>query len=144
VLPSADYQLGIRFSIHPPGAHILWEDLPDPAVCIELAGGIGPCKRGQKRECLWILWTFDRSLLEWREIARAAAVNWEWTLTLRQPAIRALHPEPKFVNLLKESRDRADEFVAEMDRRLATMPEDLRKSVLARVMDQVTGRLANV
>jgi hypothetical protein len=45
--------------------------------------------------------------------------------------------------VLKLSRDVGDELVELIDRRLETVPEEIRKGILSRLLDQMAGRMAH-
>lgn len=108
-------------------------------IVLECAGPVN-VQRGRRSEILWILWQYHPE--GWKELGRASAVNWEWTLGLREIAQRALHPEPQLLDVLRLGRDLADAIVQAIDQGLEKTPEPLRKSVLSAVYDRVAGKLA--
>lgn len=129
--------------LYAPGAVVDADSLPSPAVLIESAGPIGPWQRGKHREMLYILWRFDLVRWEWVEIARAQALNWSWTVVLREPAFQALHPRPELVDIIQRSRDVTDELLALLDGRLESEMREVRASVLHSVYERVAGRIVD-
>ena len=129
--------------LHSPGAVVDADSLPSPAVLVEAAGPIGPWQRGKHRELLYILWRLDLVRWEWVEIARAQALDWSWTLMLREAAFQALHPRPELIDIIQRSRDVTDELVALLDVRLQTEMREVRASVLHSIYERVAGKIAN-
>jgi hypothetical protein len=129
--------------LHAPGAVVDFASLPDPAVAIECAGPVGVWQRGKHREILYILWVWDSRRLEWREIARALALNWAWTSMLREACYQALHPRPELVDVIQRSRDVTEEILQAIERRLDSEMREVRASVLHSVYEQVAGRIVN-
>jgi hypothetical protein len=123
-----------------PGSEIPTDELPDPAVILECAGAVWGADR-RRKETLWVLWKYDWQAEEWRELARAQAVNWEWILVLKGPAQEALHPTAGLVDLLKAGRELAEQIVEGIELKLEGQPRDLRKSVLSCVYQEVAGRI---
>ena len=77
---------------HRPASILPEENLADPGLALECCGPL-PGGRGHNRApTLYILWKYDRATGEWREIARAASVERDWTLDLGPIASRELKP----------------------------------------------------
>jgi hypothetical protein len=136
------YSVAFEGEILAPGALIDVNRLPVPAVVLECAGPMGEGHGHRRREVLWILWLYDWPEGEWVELARAAAVNWEWTLTLREPAIRALHPRPDLIDVLDRGRAVAGAIMDAINRRVEDEIEPVRANALNAVYDQIASRLA--
>jgi hypothetical protein len=126
-----------------PGAVVDLEALPRPAVVIECAGPIGVHQRGKHRDYQYILWSFDFSVCEWREIARSQAKDASWTAGVREAAWLALHPRPELVDIIERSRDVSNELIEAIDKRLrAEMPE-VKANALYSIYERVAGRIAD-
>jgi len=136
---------GVAFdgTLYTPGRVVDLESLPRPLIAIECAGPIGAWRRGKRRETLYILWRFDVALQEWREIARAQAEDWRWSVALRDAAHQALHPRPELVDVIKQSRELADEILGLIDNRLRDAAPDVKTSALHAVYEEVAGRIVN-
>jgi len=129
--------------IHKPGATIAIETLPRPAVLVECAGPVGVYHRGRRRPYWYILWSLDYATLEWIELARAQARDASWTLAIREPAWRALHPRPELIDLMERSADVSQQLIDEIDKRLrAEMPE-VQANALYSVYEWIAGRIAD-
>ena len=108
-----------------------------------LTGVAGQANRGKPREWLWILWRYDWNRSEWAEIARAASIDWEWAMVLREPAIRALHPRLEWIDVLQRGRDATSEIMGEIERRLQGEAPPVRCNALASIYDQGPGESRN-
>ena len=133
----APHALGFEGKILRPGSMIEISSLPCPAVLLECAGMIGPRK---KRECLWLIWTFDFERSEWREIARAASASWEWALALRPVAIYELRgrrepPHPHIPEITQR-------IVAKIDEELEAIGPRWRPQLLSALEPELAGRIA--
>jgi hypothetical protein len=126
-----------------PGAVVDLDPLPRPLVVIECIGPLGIHQRGKHRDYGYILWRYDFSLFEWQEIARAQAKDWSWTVAMKEPALRALHPRPELVDIVKRSRDLVDELLVSIDQKLVLEKPDVRKTVLDSLYERVAGRIAD-
>ena len=122
-----------------PGANISVEDLPEHPVIIECVGPVGT---GMRREILWILWAWDWPREEWHELARSQSVNSDWTLALREPAIRALHPERELQNTTAHWQSVSSAIMQSVDGQLELEVPEVKLYVLHAVYDQVAGRIA--
>lgn len=130
--------------IYRPGSSVWRCDLPERIVAIECAGPQGEARRGKKREVLWILWEFDEEKIYWRELTRALALSWEWTLIFREPAMQALHPETASQEILAaKSADLAAELIRSIDEKIEWESLEVRANVLSMLYAQVAGRLVN-
>jgi len=116
----------------------------EPLVVLEGAGPIGECSRGKPRDLLWILWRYDWGEGGWAEVGRAQATNWEWAITLREAAWRALNPDPKLYDVSRSGRELAEEIMLLVDARLKEQSADIQASALSAVYDRVACRIANV
>lgn len=143
VLP-AKFGAGFEGPIYRPGASVSSDEFPDPAVILECGGKMGKWRPGKPRPTVWLLWRLDRSTWTWEEIARASAYNWEWAITLRPVAIRALNPRPVLMDVHRHCASVAEELVTSIDRRLVREPEELKINVLSELYDLVAGRLAQL
>ncbi len=138
---SADF----KGKIYAPGAVLDAEELPDPAVVLECVGPIGLAKSGKQREILWVLWRYERKLEEWIEIARAQSDNTDWSLALREPALRALHPRPELVDVTKKTVQIAERIMQVVDSEMDNEADrKVKLKVLNSVYDQVAGRIAGI
>jgi hypothetical protein len=144
ILPSAHYNLGWEGRKYPPGALVERSELIENAIALECAGPQGTFKRGLafRRDWLWILWRYNWQRGEWVEVARALAINWEWALVLRQPAIQLLYPKPEFFDLLQRGKDVASEVMGLIEQHLQGEDLSVRVNALASIYDQVAGRIA--
>jgi hypothetical protein len=139
----ANYAFGFEGRLYQPGAHIPMAELPNPAVVLECAGPQGAYRRGKQRETLWILWRYDRGLSQWIELGRAPSLNWEWALTLREPAAKALETDGGFYDVIEKSSTLAAEIMAVIDAKLQPQREDLRVNVLASIYQTVACRMTD-
>lgn len=128
--------------IYKPGAVVELAALPDPAVVIECAGQIGAWQRGKRRDFQYILWTYDRQLDEWHELARAQAKDKTWTAGIREPAWLALHPRPELVDVIQRTRDITDEILELIDKRLRSELVEVRANALYTIYERVAGRIS--
>jgi hypothetical protein len=126
--------------IYSPGRVLERSELPAPLVVLECAGPTGPARGHRRAAVVWILWEWRDE--QWIELARSAAVNWEWTLDLRGPALRALHPDRELFDVLREGRELAEGILDLIDKRLETEREDLRQSTLGALYDRVSARMS--
>lgn len=130
--------------IYPPGAVIDAVQL-GRGVALECVGPVDP-RPGKRPEILWILWQWsgynEAGEGEWRELGRAAAVNWEWAVALRGMAERALYPDPELLDVMKLGRELAEGIVQAIEAKLEKTPESLRKSVVSALYDRLGGKLA--
>jgi hypothetical protein len=139
--PSGQYALGFQGKLCKPGTWLNESDLPEHPVVLECAGAVGERHYARRRETVWILWTWNRSLSKWFEIARAPSLNWDWALVLRGPAWGALHPDPGPENP-ERTAELADQIVNKIDRELQDLQIDVRKSVLSVVRQRLAGEIA--
>ena len=143
-IAARSYQGGFEGPIKKPGSVVGIEEFGPRPVVIECAGPAGDYRRGTRREVAWILWAWDWEFLKWKEVARTQAVNWEWTVDLREPAMRCLYPKPQLMDVMKRGREVATEIVESIEKRLAKETEDVRRSALCSLHDQVSGRIADL
>jgi hypothetical protein len=143
ILASGHCNLGWEGEIYPPGALVERSKLLENAIVLECAGPQGDSRRGHnRREYLWILWRYDWGRGSWVEIARSLAINWEWALVLRPPAIQALYPRPEFCDVLQRGKDVASEVMGLIEQHLQGEDRSVRVNALASIYDQVAGRIA--
>jgi hypothetical protein len=137
----APYNMGFVGKIHAPGAVVPLEELGARGVVLECVGPEKPA-RGRQTPVTWILWRWVEG--KWQELARTAAIGWEWSLTLKEPAYRALYPKPEFYDVLSRGREVASELMVRIEERLNPEPKDVRTGVYASLYDQVAGRIAGM
>jgi hypothetical protein len=88
------------------------------------------------------LWRYDREEKRWHEIARAHSLNWDWAITLRDPAIRALQQRrDSGVDLAERGREVTEELLRAIDTALLPEPPEVRTLVLTTIYDQMAGRI---
>jgi hypothetical protein len=129
--------------IYTPGQVVDFASLPSPLIAIECAGPVGVHQAKKYRDYLYILWRYDLGIQEWVEVARAQAKDASWTLALREPAIRALHPRPELLDIVARSRGLVDELVAAIDQRLVPEMPEVRRTVLDHLYTRVAGKIAD-
>jgi hypothetical protein len=99
-------------------------------------------KKARRRERLWILWRYDWRAGEWKEIARALAYDWSWSLALTEPAIRALHPRSRdIVDATARGREVTEEILRSIDTALLVELPPVRLAVLTAIYDGMAGRI---
>jgi hypothetical protein len=128
--------------IYKPGAVVEAHQLPRPAVVIECCGQQGAWQRGKKRDYLYIVWTYDYRVCEWREIARALARDASWTAVVKEAVWRALYPQPQLLDVIERSTTAAEELVEAIDKRLRAELPEVRANALHRIYESVAGRMA--
>lgn len=132
---------GFEGALYQPGAKVRAEDLGQQPLLLEFAGPQGEWKR-KPREHLWILWRYDAGEKDWREIARALAFGWEWAITLREPAIRALAPVAiAEVDPAPRGREVTAALLEAIDAALVTELPAVRALVLTSIYDRMAGRI---
>jgi len=131
---------GFEGQIYPAGAVVDRARLPAPLVVLECAGPVDPRRGHTRSPVLWILWEWTHE--RWRELGRSTAVNWEWTLDLRAPAARALHPDRELFDVLRVGRDLAEGILEVIEGRLEGEREDLRRSCFSSLYDRLSARIA--
>lgn len=128
--------------VYKPGSVLPVELLGKYPVVIECAGRTGSYRTKHPTTYLWILWSWNWSRSEWSELARASAVNWEWSETLKEPAIAALNPNPQLYDALQRGQDLADQIMREIEQKLGIERQEIQVSVLTAVYDRVAGKIA--
>jgi hypothetical protein len=129
--------LGFHGPVFAPGTKVPLAVFARRPVALECIGA--PQRKGRREPITWILWTWDG--FEWREVSRAAAVNWEWTLDLRAPARRLLDPEDAIGAAVATSRAVADRLMEIIERALAAQPEAVKTGAWSYLRDQAIMRL---
>lgn len=137
----AGFSLGFEGPIYAPGATMPREELPETLVVLECAGAVGPMVK-RRRETTWILWRFDDQAREWREIAQASASNWEWAVSLRQPAFQALNANRTLYDVLDRGRELAAEIAEWIERKIENEPDAVKVNILTAVYDRIAGEIA--
>ena len=136
--------MGFEGPFYKVGARVPAADLGENPILLEHAGPQGLFKRGNafQRENLYILWRYDWAAKDWREIARALSLDWGWALTLREPAIRALHPQARdVVDFAERGREVTAEVLRAIDSALSVELPEVRMAALTSIYDQVAGRI---
>lgn len=131
-------------TIYAPGAMIDAGALPSPLVAIECAGPVGAARRTQHRDHLYLLWTYDAKLGEWKELSRALAPDSSWTLVFSDLVRRILHPPPGLVEIISRSQLVANKIMAIIDQSLQQEAESVRKTALSSVYEGVLGRIVDL
>lgn len=129
------------------GERLSPEELGERPVVLECAGPQGTFKRGRHRLTLWILWRYDWQEKDWREIARAQSLNWDWAIILRDPAIRALQLSEKtgqLPDLAERGREVTEELLRAIDTALLVELPEVRTFVLVSIYDRMAGRIVMV
>lgn len=137
------YAEGFEGPILPPGSICPLSHFGSRPVVLECVGPVGPKPaRGKQREVLWILWSYDFERSDWKELARASAVNWEWAECLRAPAIAALYPEPDLIDVLHRGRVVSEEILELLRASLAKEPRPVQVNALAALAVRLAGLMA--
>lgn len=134
---------GFDGKVYPPGAHIPLDDLPDRALALECAGGIGPGWGHKRRDLLYILWKYDRARREWRDVAQARSINAEWAMALRPIAARELS-DPEERALAIDADGVAERVMHLLDAELEDADLCATESVLAVLHDRLAARVAKL
>jgi hypothetical protein len=100
--------------------------------------------KGQYRDVLWILWRYDWRLEQWAEIARAQSRDATWTYALREPALAALHPEPRLFDVEERAAEVAGAVMDQIDKVMVEEVQPVRQWALNAVYDRVAGRIASI
>lgn len=110
-----------------------------PVLVLECAGPCGEGRGHRRRPTLYLLWRYDPAAGEFRELARVASENRDWTLDLGPIARRALRPPgPVLVN---PERACLVTFRA-LDGELEPLERSARKVILLAVYDRLASRLS--
>jgi len=124
-----------------PGATLDRAKLPNPAVLLECAGNSGPGTGHNRREYLYVLWRYDRSMHDWRDIAQARSVDREWMLALGPAAMRALDPRAAG-RAAMDYGGIADRVFSLLEAELSEAPVEASRAVLALLGKRIDARLA--
>lgn len=136
----APFQMSFEGPLFPSGREIPSQELARVPLVIECAGPTGDARRrGEKREILWILWLWEST--GWRELGRAAAVNWEWAEVLRPVAEAYWKKPPGMAEVLSRGRDVAQEVLDLAEGRISQESTAVRKAAWASLYDRSAGRL---
>lgn len=122
-----------------PGALIDSHSLPEPAILLECAGSVGGGRGHRRAPFLYVLWQFDRATGEWRELARVASVDADWTRDLGPIAARALSPPRP---LLVDPGAVAHRLMLSLEEELEPFDQAVQRVILLRVYDELAARAA--
>jgi hypothetical protein len=109
---------------------------PQIPLLLECAG-----PERHRREYLYILWRYDPGSGEFREVARTASENRDWTLDLGPITKRVIDP-PRPVAVDPEAVCRR--LCTLLDDELGPLNRDARRVVLLAVYDQLAGRVVDL
>jgi len=127
-----------------PGATLkeceLWPaaDYPEVPLLLECAGSDGSGWGHPRAPCVYILWRWEQAAGAWRELARAASVNRDWTEDLGPIAKRQLEP-PRPV--LVDPRAAVGRMMATLEHELEPLDRQAQRVVLLAAYDQVAARV---
>lgn len=122
-----------------PGGTVPEAEIGEAGLLLECAGA-QPGGRGHIRApTLYILWRYDRAGGRWRELARTAAANRDWTVDLGPIARRELEP-PRPVLVYPEGV--ADRVLATLDKELGLLRREAQCLVVRAVYDRFAARMA--
>lgn len=126
--------------IYAPGSEVSFDQLQQTGLVLECAGPQGASAGHRRAEHLWILWRLQQG--EWREIARAESVGSDWIHVLAPVVERELAPNRgALFEIARRSAALADQSLDEIERKLSSEPEPLRKEVWRNLYDQLPGRI---
>ena len=127
-----------------PGETVPVDDLcpgpgwPEVPLLLECAGPGGTGWGHRRRPTLYILWRYDPAAGEFREVARMASQNRDWTLDLGPIARRLLRP-PGPVLIDPEGLSRR--LIAALDREMEPLDREAQRIVLLAFYDRVASRV---
>jgi hypothetical protein len=135
--PRAQDGFGFEGQVFRPGDTVPVADLPEPAIFLEYAGAIG------NHEDLWILWRYDITRREFRDLAQVRARGPEWAAALRPIAIRELNPQSQPDRIAQFDYIGArDRVLALMDAELEGAPGGARRRLCALIHDSLLAGIA--
>jgi hypothetical protein len=122
-----------------PGAVIEENEIPQHGLALECAGTLTGGRGHNRAPMLYILWRYSFPEGEWREVARSASVERDWTQGLGPIARRELAPlRPVLVDL-----DGAASRVSDaITRELEPLSVQAQVLVVRRVQDLLMARMA--
>lgn len=122
-----------------PGALVPLIEIEERGLLLECAGaGLGG--RGHVRApVLYVLWRYDTATGNWREVARAASVNHDWTIDLGPIARRELAPDRP---ILMDPMASAARVVEVLERELEPLEFKARVLVVRAVEDRLAAGMA--
>lgn len=129
----------IRGDLLQPGGRIPLEEIPEPGLLLECAGAEGAGWGHRRRPYVYLLWRLDRQAGQWRELARTATVNRDWTLDLGPIAKRELEPPGP---VLIDPEGAASRVMIALDRELEKLDLQAQRLVLLALYDRVAARAA--
>jgi hypothetical protein len=116
------------------------DDTAAPILVLECAGAGGEGWGHRRRPTVYILWQYDPAAGEFREIARVASENRDWTLDLGLIARRALHPPQP---VLVDPEGCCRRLFELLDHEIEGLDRPSRRSVLLALYDRAASRLVN-
>ena len=134
---------GFEGKLYAPGARMSAELLGPRPVLLECAGAQG-ANRKERLEggILWVLWRYDYVVGAWREVARAVADDWSWSLILREPARRALALE--VVDSRQRGRELSADILKAIEAALSPEPRAVQAVALTSLYDHLAGLLSGI
>ena len=140
VVPDAVWS-GYRFEgeLARPGSLFPTTRLPDPALLLECAGNLPGGWGHNRTPTVYILWRYDRKAGVWRELARAQALETDWTVALGPIAQAALNPPRP---ILVDTEATAARVMEQLEREIKPLEFRVRVLVLRAVEDRLAAGMA--